>query len=91
MAAAGERLAAGPLDADHVGAEVGEHHAGMGAGADSGDLHDLDAAQRASALTEFESHAAIVTDLVSELQGRPTSNLFYFTVTRATPAMQLVA
>ena len=61
VAAAGEQLAARPLDPDHVGAEVGQDRAGVRAGADAGDLDDLDAAQRSGALTQgeaLERHAA---------------------------------
>ena len=37
--------AAGPVDADHVGAHVGEHHGGERAGADARDLDDLHAGE----------------------------------------------
>ena len=52
------RLPARALDADHVGAQVGEDHAGVRTGADARDLDDLHPAQRTGALTEFVAHAA---------------------------------
>ena len=64
-AAAGGRRPARPLDADHVRPEVGEDRAGVGAGADPGELDDLDPTQGAGALTEFNTHAS------ASWQGRP--------------------
>ncbi len=55
--AAGQRLPARPLDADHVGAEVGQDHAGVRAGADAGDLDDLDPREGSGALSECVGHA----------------------------------
>ena len=54
---AGQGLAAGPLDPDHVGAEVGQDHAGVRAGADAGDLDDLDPRERSGALSQCIGHA----------------------------------
>ena len=56
--AAGQRLAAWTLDADHVRPEVGQDHAGVRAGPDPRDLDDLDAAQRSGALPQFVRHGA---------------------------------
>jgi hypothetical protein len=54
--AAGERLATRPVDADHVGAEVGQDHARMRTRPDAGQLHDLHPTQRAGPLAELEAH-----------------------------------
>ena len=35
-----------PLDADDVGPEVGQHHAGKGNGSHAGDLQDVDTCER---------------------------------------------
>ena len=55
---AGEQLPAGALHPDHVGAEVGQDHAGVRGGADAGDLDDLDATEGAGALPECVRHAS---------------------------------
>ena len=58
--AAGEQLAAGPVDPDHVRAEVGQDHAGVWSGPDAGQLDDLEAAQRSGSPAELDSHAPIL-------------------------------
>jgi hypothetical protein len=60
-----EGPAAGPLDPDHVGAEVGQDHARVRARADAGDLDDPDPPERTGALTEFVRHAEIMTPVLS--------------------------
>ena len=43
-------LAAGRLDLDDLGAEIGEHHRGVGTGQHDADLEDPDSGQRARAV-----------------------------------------
>ena len=70
VAPGAEHVAARPLDADHVGAEVGQDHAGVRPGADAGDLDDLHAPQRTGPLPECVAHGPIMTELVSASRGR---------------------
>ncbi|CAM4073024.1 hypothetical protein STAL104432_32080 [Streptomyces albus] len=54
----GETAAAGPLDADHVGTEVGQCHGGERARTDTGQLHDAHPGQWAPGLFSRCSHRA---------------------------------
>ena len=56
LVAHGEHPAARPVDADHVGAEVGQGHAGVRARPDPGDLDHLHAPQRSGALPQLVRH-----------------------------------
>ena len=58
---AGERLAAGPLDADHVGAEVGQDHAGVRARARCRRSRRPSPRAAARCPGRVRSHAAIMT------------------------------
>ena len=49
---------AGPLDPDHVRAEVREQRRGVRPGADAGDLDDTDARERSGALSECVASCA---------------------------------
>ena len=55
--AAGEQLPAGPVDPDHVGAEVGQDHARVRPRPDPGDLDHLHALERPGALAQLVAHA----------------------------------
>ena len=62
-------VAAGPVDADDVGAEVGQQHRGERAGADADELDDAHAARGPEVLGD--GHASIVTVILSRSQVQP--------------------
>ena len=58
MRAAAQQPAARAVDAHHVGAEIGQDHARVRAGADPGELDHLDPGERSGALSECVGHGA---------------------------------